>query len=70
MAWKWQYLDSKGNDISAPSAAVQDGFGTQADAETWLGDNWRELVDDGIAAVSLFEEGRQVYGPMSLEDAD
>ena len=39
---------------------------TQGDAETWIGEMWRELVDAGIDAVVLLEDGREVYGPMSL----
>jgi hypothetical protein len=39
---------------------------TQGDAETWLGETWRELVDAGVDAVVLLDDGREVYGPMSL----
>jgi hypothetical protein len=30
---------------------------------------WRDLLGEGIDAVSLFEDGRLVYGPMSLHPA-
>ena len=39
---------------------------TQGDAETWLGETWRELLDAGVDAVVLLEDDREVYGPMSL----
>ena len=51
---------------SLPAGAVLDPFPTQADAETWLGESWRELLDGGVDAVVLYEDERQVYGPMSL----
>ena len=35
-------------------------------AEFWLGENFEELSDYGIAAVSLFEDDDLVYGPMGL----
>ena len=35
-------------------------------AEFWLGENFEELSDYGIAAVSLFEDDELVYGPMGL----
>jgi hypothetical protein len=42
------------------------GFPSQADAETWVGETWRELVASGVEQVSLLDGGQQVYGPMSL----
>jgi hypothetical protein len=45
-----------------------ESFPTQADAETWIGETWRELAAGGVAAVTLFEDGREVYGPMSLSE--
>ena len=41
-------------------------FATQGDAESWVGEIWAELAEQGVAAVTLFEHDRQVYGPMSL----
>jgi hypothetical protein len=40
----------------------------QSDAESWLGERWRELVDAGVAQATLFQDDREVYGPMSLAD--
>jgi hypothetical protein len=59
MGWRWTY------DTGAGSAE----FPSQADAEAWLGDAWRELLDSGAKAVTLMEDDREVYGPMSLEPA-
>jgi hypothetical protein len=30
------------------------------------GEIWAELAEHGVAAVTLFDHDRQVYGPMSL----
>jgi hypothetical protein len=45
-----------------------ESFPTQSDAETWLGETWRELRDGGAAAVTLLEGDRKVYGPMGLDE--
>ncbi len=42
------------------------GFPSQADAETWVGETWRDLVAVGVEQVSLLAAGQKVYGPMSL----
>jgi hypothetical protein len=47
----------------------QPDFPTQADAESWIGETWRELRESGVHAVSLFEGDRPVYGPMGLDPA-
>jgi hypothetical protein len=41
-------------------------FPTRVDAEAWLTESYEDLVDDGIGAVTLYEEADPVYGPMSL----
>ena len=66
VAWTWRYEDSNGADIDVASAPTGEPFPTQSDAETWLGENWRELLSAGVEQVSLLEAGRVVYGPMSL----
>ena len=70
MAWTWRYEDSSGAEVIPASAPTGEPFPTQSDAETWLGENWRELLSAGVEQVSLLEAGRQVYGPMSLKPAD
>jgi hypothetical protein len=42
-------------------------FASQGDAESWLGENWRELLESGVEQVSLFDDARKEYGPMSLQ---
>ena len=66
MAWTWRYERSDGTPVEV---GTSQSFPTQSDAETWIGESWRELLDGGIDQVSLLEEERVVYGPMSLRPA-
>jgi len=64
MSWTWQLRDSDGNEVARDSAAPS--FPTQSDAESWLGEEWPDLLAAGVDDVVLFEGNREVYGPMSL----
>ena len=67
--WRWQLLDAAGVDVSEkhdPSGREL-RFTSQGDAETWIGEAWRELSSAGVDAVTLYEVDRVVYGPMSLQ---
>jgi hypothetical protein len=66
VGWTWRYENSDGLVINPDEAPVAEMSPTQGDAETWLGETWRELLDAGVDAVVLLEDGREVYGPMSL----
>ncbi len=61
MAFRWQ------TDPDAEGGYRSQDFPTQADAEAWLTETYPDLVDDGVRAVTLVEDGAVVYGPMSLE---
>ena len=63
--WWWRFEDASGTEVAAPEHEGQ-RFGSQADAESWVGEIWSELASEGVDAVTLFEGDRQVYGPMSL----
>lgn len=65
--WTWTYEDAAGAAMTGP-ALVTTAFPTQSDAETWLGEQWRELAETGVAAVTLHEHEAVVYGPMPLSD--
>jgi hypothetical protein len=65
MTWTWRLEAADGSELSSPSSPPHPN---QSDAETWLGENWRELADEGVAQATLFEEKRKVYGPMSLAE--
>lgn len=63
--WSWRYERSDGSPADVPGLA-EETWTTQADAESWVGENWRSLLELGVDQVTLCEDGRQVYGPMSL----
>jgi hypothetical protein len=66
--WTWTYLDADARAMTG-EALVLTGFPSQSEAESWLGEQWRELADVGVDAVTLEHEGAVVYGPMSLRAA-
>lgn len=69
MSWHWRYEDASGGVVErSGSAESVERFSSQSDAESWLGEHWRDLLADGVAQVTLFEDGRTVYGPMSLSE--
>jgi hypothetical protein len=55
-------------DQAMDALQVGGPFPTQADAEAWLSEAYEELLEKGITSVSLYHEGRPVYGPMSLTE--
>jgi hypothetical protein len=66
MAWIWRYENADGGEVAPADAPEPQPFPTQSDAESWLGETWRELLDAGVHQVTLLEDGREVYGPMGL----
>ena len=64
-AWWWRLEDSTGREVNVGGVPAQ-RFHSQSDAESWVGEVWRELLEGGADAVTLFEGDRKVYGPMSL----
>lgn len=71
MAWFWRGEagpEAPGPDV-LDDTGLATGFESQAAAEGWLTSAYAELAEQGVRAVSLYEEDRLVYGPMSL-DAD
>ena len=70
MGWVWVYVDTAGAAVTdLPDSAVVSEFPTQADAEAYIGQSWKELLDAGVDQVTLYEGDRLVYGPMSLHPA-
>jgi hypothetical protein len=70
MAWTWRYENAGGETVEPAEAPPGEPFPTQSDAETWLGENWRELLSAGVQQVTLLDSGQVVYGPMGLQPAD
>jgi hypothetical protein len=69
MTWTWQFEKADGT-LAGSRNLPKETFGSQGDAETWLGEQWRNLLDSGVDQVSLLEDGRLEYGPMSLHPAE
>jgi hypothetical protein len=57
MAWTWRYEDAQGQPVEGPHEA----FSSQSDAESWIGQTWRELLAGGAVRVALVDEDRVEY---------
>ena len=68
--WWWRLEDGAGAEVALEGPLADqlgaERFPNQADAESWVGENWPALAAAGVEAVTLFEHERRVYGPMSL----
>ena len=64
IAWTWRFETREGTAVDLDADPE---FPSQSDAETWLGEVWRDLAAAGAVSATLLEDGRHVYGPMSLE---
>lgn len=60
--WRWRFSDEA--DVVVDAAAPL--FDSQESAEDWLIDNAAGLMEQGVAAVALFDGEGAVYGPMPL----
>ncbi len=68
MTWTWQYEKADGSAATAANLP-QEAFTSQGDAESWVGENWQGLLAVGVDQVTLLDDGKFVYGPMSLHPA-
>lgn len=57
MAWSWRYESTNGESVEGPA----ESFASQADAESWIGQTWRELAASGVTSVALVEDDRVEY---------
>lgn len=57
MPWSWRYEGTSGESVDGPDET----FGSQADAESWIGQTWRELASSGVTSVALVEDDRVEY---------
>ncbi len=64
--WTWRLLDAAGEEVTVSEEYADQRFASQADAESWVGEFWAELAEQGVDGVTLLEVDRVVYGPMSL----
>ncbi len=66
MGWMWTYESAGGGPVTPrPAAATNEEFAQQADAESWLGEAFRELLEQGVDQVTLLHDGAIAYS-MSL----
>ncbi|MER7956437.1 MULTISPECIES: hypothetical protein [unclassified Streptomyces] len=66
MAWTWRFEKADGSE-TAPAVEPED-WTTQGDAESWIGEVWKELLEGGVEQVTLFEDDGKIY-TMSLTSA-
>jgi hypothetical protein len=57
MAWTWRYENGDGQPVEEPTET----FTSQADAESWLGQTWRQLATAGVTTAMLVEDDRVEY---------
>jgi hypothetical protein len=69
MTFTWRFESSDGSPVVRPGVGSE-RFPSQADAESWVGEAWQDLLADGVDQVTLLEGDRVVYGPMSLHPAE
>jgi len=69
MSWTWRYESADGELVAPAGVPAIDGFPTQSEAESWIGEEWRRLLAAGVSRVTLLEDDRIVYGPMGLDPA-
>ncbi|WP_283133806.1 hypothetical protein [Rhizohabitans arisaemae] len=65
MTWRWRYENADGAELDG-TPLPHEVFTSQADAESWLGENWRTLLEAGVEQVTLLEGDRVEYAAMSL----
>jgi hypothetical protein len=64
--FRWRYQDADGREVTGPEVR----FADQNDAESWFGEQWTDLLAQGVHQVTLLHGEAEVYGPMSLHPAD
>lgn len=69
MGWTWRFENETGDPVDGGEFAGAE-FSAQGDAESWLGEIYTDLTALGVDQVVLLEDGRKVYGPMSLRPAE
>ena len=61
MSWTWAFESSTGDVVGR-----SDVFESRGDAESWVGEEFGDLLEQGVDQVRLFDGETEVYGPMSL----
>ena len=58
MAFHWRFTPA---DVVAVEPGAPSSFTSQSDAESWVGESWRELAAAGVRSVTLIEGQRSLY---------
>ena len=61
MGWTWRLEKADGKNIG-----TSESFDSRGDAESWVGEEFEELLEKGIDQVTLYDGDTEVYGPMSI----
>ncbi|GGQ66511.1 hypothetical protein GCM10010145_40310 [Streptomyces ruber] len=67
-AWTWRFEKADGTEVQP--AVQPEEWTTQGDAESWVGEHWKALLEGGADQVRLYEDATEIYGPMSLRSAE
>ena len=57
MSWTWHFTDATGQPLDDEPSE----HSSQGDAESWLGETWRDLADKGAVTAILKEDDRTEY---------
>ena len=63
MSFRWVYRTSP-----TETSGSSEDFGSQQQAEDFMGAEWRRLLDDGILAATLMDGDRELYTMSLTED--
>lgn len=66
MSYRWEPASGAFDPQSLAESGLLHEFDSKEAAEEWLALFFADLVPHGVAEVTLVEEDRTVYGPMSL----
>ncbi|MET9963804.1 hypothetical protein ABZ128_32820 [Streptomyces sp. NPDC006326] len=67
MAWTWRFEKADGS--AADPAVEPEEFTTQGDAESWIGEYWKDLLEGGAEKVKLSDDNGVELYTMSLREA-
>lgn len=62
-AWAWELLDGADQMLDSPLSPT---LSNRFDAESWLGESWRQLAEQGVVAARLTHNGQAVAPAIPL----
>ncbi|MFC6152241.1 hypothetical protein [Nocardioides yefusunii] len=68
--FRWAYTNAAGDDVAVSADFAEEFFLDQAEAESWIGDVFSDLLAEGVDDIHLYRGETKVYGPMSLHPAE